>query len=227
MPAFIFDLDGTLIDSVYAHVLAWQQALRDFDIPVDGWRINRRMGMSGGLLLHALSDELNCEIEAARATDIEKRHSELFQAFQPKCRPLKGAVSLLQCLKEQGIPFGVATSGNRPGIDPSLEALGIIDDTIVIEGKGSKHPKPEPDELVRCQEALKVKAEECFVVGDAVWDLLAASRAQMFSIGLLTGGYASAELFEAGAHRVFADPAELKSSLYQLGIDGTTDGKRS
>jgi len=218
MTAFIFDLDGTLIDSVYAHVLAWQEALADFDVSVDAWRINRRIGMSGGMMLQALSNELNCEVRPEMAKQMEKRHSELIENFRSKCRPLRGAVALLQSLRADGIPFGIATSGNRPGIDPSLLALGIPDDTVVIEGKNSPHGKPEPDELLRCQQKLQVEPEECFVVGDAVWDLLAASRARMFSIGLLTGGYAPSELFEAGAHRVFADPAELLSSLYQLGL---------
>ena len=101
-------------------------------------------------------------------------------------------------LKKSQIPFGIATSGTRPGINPSLDALGIDKGTIVIEGKRVAHPKPEPDELVQCQQELGVDSAECFVVGDAVWDLLAAARARMFSVGLLTGGCPAQELFDAG-----------------------------
>jgi phosphoglycolate phosphatase-like HAD superfamily hydrolase len=96
--------------------------------------------------------------------------------------------------------------------------LGIDSSVIVIEGKKVSHPKPEPDELLACQQRLNVPVEECFVVGDAIWDLLAAGRAKMFSIGLLSGGHAARELFDAGAYRVFDDPAHLLESLYQLGI---------
>jgi HAD superfamily hydrolase (TIGR01549 family) len=219
MPAFIFDLDGTLIDSTYAHVIAWQQALSEADFDVDGWRIHRRVGMSGGLLLHALRDELHYEITPELAKRLEQRHGELFEQSACRCCPLRGSVKLLKRLRELGIPFGIATSGTRPGINPSLEALRLGDDVVVVEGNKIEHSKPEPDELEKCRQRLQAQPEDCFVVGDAVWDLLAASRARMFSIGLLTGGYPARELFDAGAHRVFCDPAELLESLYQLGID--------
>jgi HAD superfamily hydrolase (TIGR01509 family) len=219
MPAFIFDLDGSLIDTAYAHVVAWQQALYEAGLPVDSWRIHRRIGMSGGLLLHALSDELGCKVTNDQAAQVDKRHGELFQQSAAQCRPLRGARELLKRLKEQSIPFGIATSGTRPDINPSLECLGIGKDVIVIEGKKVSHPKPEPDELLVCQEKLDVPVKECFVVGDAIWDLLAAGRAGMFSIGLLSGGHGPQELFNAGAHRVFDDPADLLESLYQLGIN--------
>ena len=132
---------------------------------------------------------------------------------------MRGAIALLRCLKEKSIPFGIATSGTKPGIDPSLACLGIDDGVPVVEGRKVIHPKPEPDELISCQKKLNVDRDECFVVGDAIWDLLAAGRARMFSIGLLSGGYGAEELFDAGAYRVFSDPAHLLESLYQLGID--------
>jgi HAD superfamily hydrolase (TIGR01509 family) len=227
MPAFIFDLDGTLIDSVYAHVLAWQQALAESGIAVDGWRINRRIGMSGDLLMHALGDELQFDLSAELGKKIKQRHTSLFGSFSSNCRPLRGSRSLLQGLREAGVPFGIATAGTRPGIDPLLQSLEIADDVVVVEGNRTEHPKPEPDAFLSCQQKLGVEAGDCFVVGDSVWDLLAASRARMFSIGLLTGGYDTKELFDAGAHRVFADPAELLASLYQLGIHVVPEVGRS
>lgn len=219
MAAFIFDLDGSLIDTAYAHVVAWQQALEEADLQVDAWRIHRRIGMSGGLLLHALSDELGCQVTSDQATRIDRRHGELFQQGTTRRHPLRGSKELLQRLRDQSIPFGIATSGTRPGINPSLECLGIGKDVVVVEGKRVSHPKPEPDELLACQQQLNVSVKDCFVVGDAIWDLLAAGRAGMFSIGLLSGGHGPQELFNAGAHRVFDDPANLLESLYQLGID--------
>ncbi|HEY2881447.1 MAG TPA: HAD family hydrolase [Pirellulales bacterium] len=218
MTAFIFDLDGTLVDSVYAHVLAWQAALKAAGLEIDGWRIHRRIGLSGALLLQALNRECGCNISSDEAHQIERHHGEQFNQFIGQCRPTRGAVELLAHLRESQIPVGIATSGSRPGIDPLLRSLKLDDSTIVVGGKRVSHGKPEPDEFVACQQKLGVRPEECFVVGDAVWDLLAAGRARMFSIGLLCGGAGAETLFEAGAYRVFEDPAELNDSLYQLGL---------
>jgi len=219
MSAFIFDLDGTLVDTVYAHVMAWQKALDEAGVFVDAWRIHRRIGMSGGLLMRALSQEIGRNFTPGEGKAIDDRHSELFNKHEHAGKPLRGAIALLKKLKHAKIPFAIATSGTRPGIDPSLKALSIDSGVVVVEGKKAGHPKPEPDEFYECQSQLGVKCEECFVVGDAVWDLLAAGRAKMFGIGLLSGGTAAEELFKAGAFRVYSDTAELVDSLYQLGIE--------
>jgi HAD superfamily hydrolase (TIGR01549 family) len=217
MPAFIFDLDGTLVDSVYAHVLAWQQAFKEIGLQIDGWRFHRRIGMSGGLLTHAICKEVQRPLSASEFTMVEEGHTDFFQKYTGLIKPLRGARELLNLLRSKKISFGIATSGSHPGIDPLLKLIGAEKD-LVVEGKSVLHSKPEPDELRRCREKLGVSSTECFMVGDAPWDLLAASRAQMLGIGLLTGGHHSQDLYEAGAHRVYADPLELLESLYQLGI---------
>jgi HAD superfamily hydrolase (TIGR01549 family) len=218
MRALIFDLDGTLIDTVYAHVFAWQRALAEAGMAIDGWRIHRRIGMSGGLFARAAGRELGREIGAEEAVAIQKRHGELFLQFLPERRPLPGAVELLNYLRDTNIPHGIATSGSRPQIDASLAALGVAGETVVIDRGSVARAKPEPDLFLACQQRLGVRAEECYVVGDAVWDLLAARRAAMLSIGLLSGGYGEDELGSAGAFRVYRDPAELLLSLDELGI---------
>jgi HAD superfamily hydrolase (TIGR01549 family) len=218
MPALIFDLDGTLIDTVYAHVFSWQRALDEAGMAVDGWRIHRRIGMSGGLFTRAVARELGHEISAAEAESLQQRHGELFQEFLPKRRALPGAVKLLQLLRTARIPHGIATSGRRPEIDLSLAALGVGVETIVVERGDVLRAKPAPDLFLNCQQRLGVPVEECFIVGDAVWDLLAARRAHMLSIGLLSGGYGEDELTRAGAFRVYRDAAELHDSLDELGI---------
>src|SRR3954471_16212137 len=98
MPALIFDLDGTLVDTVYAHVFAWQQALAEAEMPIDGWRIHRRIGMSGGLFTRAVSRELGRELSEAEADRLQRRHGEIFRALAPSRRPLPGAVHLLKRL---------------------------------------------------------------------------------------------------------------------------------
>jgi len=218
MRALIFDLDGTLVDTVYAHVFAWQRAFSDSGMAIDGWRIHRRIGMSGGLFTRAAARELDREIKPAAAAALQKRHGELFREFMPERRPLPGAVELLKFLRSVPVPHGIATSGGRPEIDASLDALGVPSDTVIIERGNVARAKPEPDLFLACQRKLGVEPDECYVIGDAVWDLLAARRAGMLSIGLLSGGYGEDELSRAGAFRVYRDPAELHRSLDELGV---------
>ncbi|MGH8242108.1 MAG: HAD family hydrolase [Steroidobacteraceae bacterium] len=218
MQALIFDLDGTLIDTVYAHVFAWQRAFAEAGLAIDGWRIHRRIGMSGGLAARAAARVLGREITAAEEEALLKRHAELFRKFLPERRPLPGAIDLLRSLRAQKIPFGIATSGSRPEIDLSLEALGVGPETVVIERRDVKRAKPEPDLFLACQQRLGVAAGDCYVVGDAVWDLLAARRAGMLSVGLLSGGYGENELLAAGAYRVYRDASVLHKSLDELGV---------
>lgn len=219
MLALIFDLDGTLVDTVYAHVFAWQRALADAGMPVDGWRIHRRIGMSGGLFARAVAREVGRDMTPDEVEEIQRRHGEIFRELLPDRRPLPGAVELLGELRERGIAHGIATSGRRPEIDVSLEALGVPEGTVVIARGDVARAKPEPDLFLACQQALGVEPSDCYVVGDAVWDLLAARRARMLSIGLLSGGYGEEELLSAGAFRVYQDAAELRRSLDELGFE--------
>jgi HAD superfamily hydrolase (TIGR01509 family) len=217
--ALIFDLDGTLVDTVYAHVFAWQRALAEEGMPIDGWRIHRRIGMSGGLFTRAVAREVGRDLSAEEIEAIQRRHGAIFRELLPDRRPLPGAVELLAHLRARGIVHGIATSGRRPEIDASLAALDVPEDTVVIDRGNVARAKPEPDLFLACAAALNVMPSECYVVGDAVWDLLAARRAGMLSIGLLSGGYGADELLQAGAFRVYAEPADLLESLDELGFD--------
>lgn len=218
MQALIFDLDGTLVDTVYAHIFSWQRALAEAGIAIDGWRIHRRIGMSGGLFTRAVARELGRDIDPQEAEALQRRHGELFAQLLPDRQPLPGAVELLQFLRSSKIPHGIATSGRRPEIDASLQALGVGEETVLIERGDVLRAKPEPDLFLACQQRLGLGIQDCYVVGDAVWDLLAARRAGMLSIGLLTGGYGEDELSRAGAFRVYRDPSELLRSLDELGV---------
>ena len=218
MRAFIFDLDGTLVDTVYAHVVAWQRALEEAGMLIDGWRIHRRIGMSGGLFTRALSREIGRPLSAGEQETLQRRHGEIYRELVPRRRPLPGALDLLRALRESGVPYGIATSGLHPEIDASLDALGVPADVVVIDRGDVLRAKPEPDLFLACQERMGVRREDCYVVGDAVWDLLAARRAGMLSVGLLSGGYGLDELTRAGAFRVYRDPQDLLDSLDELGV---------
>ena len=218
LKAFIFDLDGTLVDTVYAHIFAWQKALVEAGMAIEGWRIHRKIGMSGGLFTRAVARELGREISPAEEESLQRRHGEIFIELLPERRPLPGAVDLIRFLYSNKILFGIATSGRRPEVNASLEVLGIRDETVIVERSAVARAKPEPDLFLVCQQRLGVEVNECYVVGDALWDLLPARRAGMLSIGLLSGGYGEDELSQAGAFRVYRDPAELLRSLDELGI---------
>ena len=218
MRGLILDLDGTLVDTVYAHVFAWHRALAEAGLPIEGWRIHRKIGMSGGLFARGVAREVGRALDDGEVEAVQRRHGELFRELQSERRPLPGAVDLLQYLTEAGVPWGIATSGRRPEIDASLEALGVGADAVVVERGHVARAKPEPDLFLAAAERIGLAADQCYVVGDAVWDLLAARRAGMLSVGVLTGGYGEEELIRAGAFLVYRDAAELRVSLDELGI---------
>jgi HAD superfamily hydrolase (TIGR01509 family) len=219
MKAFIFDLDGTLVDSVYPHTLAWQTALSEFGMPCPAWVIHRRIGMSGKLLVRAIAREQCRVLSDAEVKALGEHHARLFQAIAPSCRPLPGAVELLAYLAESKIAHGIATSGKPHEIESSLKGLSLSSSAIVVDGAMVREVKPEPDLFLLCQERLKVERRDCLVVGDAVWDIHAARRAGILSLGVLSGGVGEQELYNAGAMHVYRDPRALLEGIDQLGFD--------
>src|SRR3977135_2029538 len=178
MRGLIFDLDGTLVDTVYAHVFAWQRAFAEVGLPIDGWRIHRRIGMSGGLFPRAAARGAGRPLAPEEVQPLETRHGELFRELLPERRPLPGAVELLRELRDSGITHGIATSGRRPEIDLSLSALGIPGETVVVERGDVLRAKPEPDLFLKCQQRLGVPPDECYVVGEGPWALAGAEGAK-------------------------------------------------
>ncbi|HVX67166.1 MAG TPA: HAD family hydrolase [Bryobacteraceae bacterium] len=216
-PAFVFDLDGTLVDSVYQHVLAWRQALEEVGAGLAVWRIHRAIGMSGGLLAQALARETGKNITGEEALRLQKRHAEVFKEYAPQVRPLPGARELLAHLRQENVPFAIATSGRSVSAAPSLELLGAADAVLITRDQVA-HAKPDPDLFVAAAARLGVSIERAVVVGDSVWDLLAAQRARALGVGLLSGGYGQDELERAGAYRVYPDPDGLLRHLDEVGV---------
>src|SRR5687768_15990190 len=174
--------------------------------------------MSGGLFASAVNLELGRSITEEETEALQHPHSEIFKESAPVRRPLSGAVELLRFLKESGVTFGIATSCRLPEIDASLDAFGVEPDVVVDDRGIVMRAKPAPDLFLACQQRLGVSPLDCYVVGDAVWDILAARRAGMLSVGLLSGGYGEDELTSAGAYRVYRDPSELLGALDELGV---------
>jgi HAD superfamily hydrolase (TIGR01509 family) len=218
MKALIFDLDGTLIDSVYPHTLAWQQALATIGMQCAAWEIHRRIGMSGKLLARTVARQQGRELSDSDIEKLEKKHSSFFHEIAPTCPPLPGARDLLAHLHRSGIAHGIATSGKRAEIESSLQGLALSEEAVVIDGAMVEQVKPEPDLFLLCQEKLGVERRQCLVVGDAIWDIHAARRSGILSVGLMSGGSGEQELYNAGAMRVYSDAAALLNGIDELGF---------
>jgi len=217
-PAFLFDLDGTLVDSVYQHVLAWREALEDAGLGLSVWRIHRRIGMSGGLFVHALLRETGHEVTAEEAARLQRGHVAAYRRHVGAVRPLPGARELLARLSETGVPWAIATSGRHESAAPALALLDVPPRVPIVTRDQVAHAKPDPDLFVEAAARLGVGVSESVVVGDSVWDLLAARRARALGVGLLSGGYGQDELERAGAYRVYEDPADLLRHLDEVGV---------
>jgi HAD superfamily hydrolase (TIGR01549 family) len=216
--AFLFDLDGTLVDSVYQHVLAWQEALESEGIVLSVWRIHRRIGMSGGLMMNILLRESGLAIDDARAERMRKAHAVAYNRRSAAIRPLPGARALVAYLTDANIPWAIATSGHMETAGPVLESLGVdLARVPVVTRDQVRYAKPDPDLFLAAADRLGIAIETASVVGDAVWDMLAARRAHALGIGLLSGGYSQDELERAGAYRVFEDPADLLKHIDEVG----------
>jgi HAD superfamily hydrolase (TIGR01509 family) len=217
-PSFLFDLDGTLIDSVYQHVIAWRAALTGIGIDLSVWRIHRRIGMSGGLFVHALLRETGRTLSQADIEQLQLTHAAEYRKQMGSVTALPGARELLASLTGAGVKWAIATSGYAATARPALELLGLPEDTPMVTRDLVRHAKPDPDLFLAAAALLGVEPRHAMVVGDSVWDLLAARRAGTLGIGLQSGGYGREELERAGAYRVYADPAEMLARLDETGV---------
>jgi HAD superfamily hydrolase (TIGR01509 family) len=216
--AFLFDLDGTLIDSVYQHVIAWREALEQVGVSLAVWKIHRRIGMSGGLFVTALRRELSAELDDETLARLPDLHAEAYERHYGGVRPLPGATDLLASLSRQGIPWALATSGSERTAGRARGLLELPEDVTMITRDLVRYAKPDPDLFLTAAARIGIDIRDSIVVGDSVWDLLAARRAGALGIGLLSGGYGREELIYAGAFRVYEDPGDLLAHLDEVGV---------
>jgi HAD superfamily hydrolase (TIGR01509 family) len=217
-PVFLFDLDGTLVDSVYQHVLAWKEALDSEGIELSIWRIHRKIGMSGGLFTNQLLRETGFAISPDRIERLRREHAAAYNRQPCRVRPLPGACELLSYLSEAGIPWAIATSGRMETAAVNLAALGVDPErTPVVTRDKVKYAKPDPDLFLAAAARLGAPIETAVVVGDSIWDMLAATRCKALGVGLLSGGYGLDELQDSGAVRVYEDPADLLRHIDEVG----------
>jgi HAD superfamily hydrolase (TIGR01549 family) len=216
--SFLFDLDGTLVDSVYDHVLSWHEALEEEGIELSVWRIHRKIGMSGGLFTNMLLRETGLAISQDRAERLRRRHAHYYMKRAESVRPLPGARELLRYLTETGIPWAIATSGLLETASIVLKCLDVDPAVVpVVTRDQVKYAKPDPDLFLAAADRLGSAIEYACVVGDSIWDMLASRRARALGVGLLSGGYGREELERSGAYRVYEDPADLLIHIDEVG----------
>lgn len=202
----VFDVDGTLLDTNYLHVAAWWEAFRERGLDVRSADIHRALGKDSAALVQAV---------LGRGDDaVIEAHSRYFGPYLGRLRPLPGAAGLLQAAAATGAQVVIATSAKPDELDFMLAALDAQDAiSKVLSSADVEDAKPEPDMIHAALEATGTDPGHCVMVGDAVWDVLAANRAGVACIGLLTGGISEQELRDAGAAAVYPDAAALLAGL--------------
>jgi HAD superfamily hydrolase (TIGR01509 family) len=221
-PAVLFDVDGTLVDSNYLHVYAWQRAFDDAGIPVAAWQIHRCIGLDGSKLVQTLSDDAPDDVQD-RLSD---GHSGYYRDLTPLLAPLPGARELLRRVADLGLQVVLASSAPEDELDLLRK---VLDCDGFIAATTSSHDvdtaKPAPGIVQVAMDRVGVAADRAVFVGDAVWDAHAAAGVGLACIGLLSGGISAAELQAAGASPIFNDPRDLLEQLDSTRIGALASGR--
>jgi HAD superfamily hydrolase (TIGR01509 family) len=216
MTAALLDVDGTLVDTNYHHAIAWHRAFRVHGVELPVWRIHRRIGMGGDQIIADLAGD---EVEAERGDDIRDAEGERYAELISEVRPLEGARELIDDLRRAGRTVILSSSAKQEEVDHYLDLLGgreVVDDWTT--SADVEATKPAPD-LIEAGLA-KAGSRDAVMVGDSTWDVIAAKRAGIETVAVLTGGFAVEELREAGAAIVFESVAELRERLAETPLGG-------
>ncbi|MEA2611319.1 MAG: hypothetical protein QOI37_1167 [Chloroflexota bacterium] len=212
--AVLFDLDGTLIDSVETRIAAWEEALEEAGFPATRARLAPLIGVDGRRLTREIAALAGVALDEERAEAIDKRCGEIYERMNTAPRPLPGVGELIAAIEARGIPWAIATSSRKAQVTTSVAALGLRSDPTIIDASHVKHAKPEPDLLLLAAKQVKVEPARCWYVGDATWDMAAAVAAAMIPIGVTAGsGVDAGALRGAGAAAVVESLLELAEAL--------------
>ena len=208
-PAAILDIDGTLVDTNYHHAIAWYRAFLQSERVLPLWRIHRHIGMGGDQLVAALAGE---KFDAENGDDVRAAEKALYMTLIHEVRPLEGARELVEDLRDQGHPVVLASSAKPDEVEHYLDLLDVRELATGWTDSGDvERTKPEPDLVQAAVE--KAGGGPAVMVGDSTWDCVAADRAGIAMVAVLTGGFSEAELREAGAGTVFGTVEELRAEL--------------
>ena len=212
--AVLFDLDGTLIDSVETRIAAWEESLEEAGFPTTRARLAPLIGVDGRRLTREIAALAGVALDEERAEAIDKRCGEIYERMNTAPRPLPGVAELIAAIEGRGIPWAIATSSRKAQVTTSVAALGLRSDPTIIDASHVKHAKPEPDLLLLAAKQVRVEPARCWYVGDATWDMAAAVAAAMIPIGVTAGsGVDAGALRGAGAAAVVESLLELAEAL--------------
>ncbi len=217
-PALIFDLDGTLVDSVYEHVAAWHIAFTSHGVLIPAFEYHKRVGMTGVALVDAVNEAFNLRLSEAQRAKIEAAHAEEYHKRIDRGTPVPGLPDLWDALKSRDLPWAIATSSAPGDAHTLLEKIGCPKDVVLVTKAEGASSKPSPGIFAQAAEKLGVELRGSFIIGDAVWDMLASRRVGALGIGVLTGGYGREELVGAGAYRVYQHVGEMAHRFTELGL---------
>jgi len=216
--ALLFDLDGTLVDTVHVRVAGWVEAFRRFGIPVDRKRLPLYMGSDGRWLARELSAAAGTELDWAASDEIDRLAGALFDERNVAPRPLPGATELLTALESGGPAHCIATASQAGQVAVSVTALRLPAPPRIVDASHVENAKPEPDLLLAAAAQLGVAPEGCWYVGDSVWDMMASVRAGTVAVGVTTGATSAEALLAAGAAVAVQGLPALAAELRRRGL---------
>ena len=212
--AVLFDLDGTLVDTVETRIDAWLHALEEAGLPTTHERLAPLIGVDGKRLAREIAALAGVTLDEERAEAIDKRSGEIYEQLNHSPRPLPGVRELVDAIEARGLPWAIATSSRKEQVKTSVAALGLESEPKIVDASHVQHAKPEPDLLLRAAEELGVEPTRCWYIGDSTWDMVAAVAAAMIPIGVTAGAAVDEPALRgAGAGTVVETLLELADSL--------------
>lgn len=218
--ALLFDLDGTLVDTVHVRIEAWSRAFAQFDIPVDRDRLGGYVGCDGRWLAREIGRAAGRQLDWAASDEIDRVAGATFDELNASPVALPGAAELLTALEESRLTFAIATSSQPGQVAASVAALRLPSPPPITDGSHVEHAKPAPDLLLASAAQLGIAPERCWYVGDSTWDMQAATAARMLAIGVTTGAASAELLLEAGASVSMPSLTMLLDHLRERGLLG-------
>jgi HAD superfamily hydrolase (TIGR01509 family) len=216
--AILFDLDGTLVDSVELRIEAWRRALGQHGVEVDHDRLAPLIGSDGRRLAREMSREVGREFDDAEAVAVDNLSGAIFDELNATPLPHAGATALLSALELSHMTFAIATSSLPGQVMASVTSLGLPSEPTIVDGSHVEHAKPAPDLLLYAAAQLKATPERCWYVGDSTWDMVASAAAGMIGIGVTTGAASADALLAAGAAVTIEDLTVLLAELRRRGL---------
>ncbi len=205
----VFDLDGTLVDTVETRIAAWLRTFEEHGIPAGREQVARLIGSDGRRVARLVAEAAGMPIDAERADAIDRRSGEIYSELNTNPRPLPGAIELLRALDERGLPWAIATSSRPEQVGASIDALKLARPPTIVDGSQVENAKPAPDLLLAAATKLGVEPLRSWYVGDSIWDVQAALAAGMQAIGVASGSATTGDLEEAGAQLIVDELSEL------------------